>query len=938
MVFLPGSHTLNVNINVANVSRLTMCREPTPGNRATIVCKESVGLSFTSVMEFKIYSLAFTSCSRLLKYNTIPSVYVALHLQFTQRSELVNCSFHDNNGTALVVNNTNITLTGNTEFKHNRACGNIIGMTGGSIIALSSNLTFIGNTIFLHNTGVPEQYRFPFRIFVVSGGAIFASQNTVLTFSGTSNFINNSAYSGGAIYTEYSVVRFNGTNHFINNSAYDGNGGAIATNSTVLTLNGTSQFIKNSATGAGGAIYTIGSSTVLTLNGTSQFINNSAIYAGGAIYTIGSNKVTFNGIINIANNYGVNEYNLGGGMYVGPKSTFSILPHTNVYWEKNHAQLGGAIYVDDTSPLSYCTSVAPHEAKQECFFQLPGQNLSNGIDVKLVFKNNFAYAGSVLYGGAIDNCKLNYGLDSYSSGKVFDMMVHNNDTDYHGTSNISSVPLRICPCENNLPDCRDVLSFPRPVYLGETFQVSVAAVGQRNGTVAGRVNSMINQIYNPAHLSDSQHLQQTNNTCTTLNYTVLSASSFFRIWTYLGIDLYAEGSPSCSVLVDTNTLEIRVDINPTCPPGFNISDTEESCVCEPRLAHYTNSCTITNGVGQITREAGQQFWVGYDDQSQFDDKLVFHPRCPYDYCFNREVTFSLNESYKQCALNRSHLLCGACKEGYSLLLGTSQCWNCTNNYYLALLIPFAVMGVALVFSLFVCKLTVATGMLSGLVFYANIVGVNRAIFLPVEYTNALSVFIAWLNLDFGIETCFYVGMDAYSKTWLQFVFPVYIWVLVGLMILVSHFSQRFANMLGNNPVSVLATLLLLSYTKILRTLIAAINITYLEYPTYNRMVWLYDANIGYLSSKHIPLFIVAVLFFPLPLSSLHSLASLWSVAASHITLEALLMGQKCPAETFHGFIPCSLQSKTSLLAWTAACTPVCSFSSVCFESSGRPQC
>ena len=124
-----------------------------------------------------------------------------------------------------------------------------------------------------------------------------------------------------------------------------------------------------------------------------------------------------------------NEYNLGGGMYVGQQSTFSILPNTTVYWEKNHARLGGAVYVDDTSPLSYCTSVAPHEAEQECFFQLPGQNLSNSIDVQLVFKNNFAHAGSVLYSGAIDNCKLNHGLDSYASGEVFDMMVHNNDTD-----------------------------------------------------------------------------------------------------------------------------------------------------------------------------------------------------------------------------------------------------------------------------------------------------------------------------------------------------------------------------------------------------------------------------------------------------------------------------------------------------------------------------
>ena len=172
------------------------------------------------------------------------------------------------------------------------------------------------------------------------------------------------------------------------------------------------------------------------------------------------------------------------------------------------------------------------------------------------------------------------------------------------------------------------------------------------------------------------------------------------------------------------------------------------------------------------------------------------------------------------------------------------------------------MGVVLVFLLFVCKLTVATGTLSGLVFYANIVGTNYKMFLPVRSTDALSVFIAWLNLDFGIETCFYNGLDAYTKTWLHFVFPVYIWVLVVLMIVVSHYSQWFANVLGSNPVSVLATLILLSYAKVLRTFITAVYITHLKYPAnYNRRVWLHDANIDYLSGKHIPLFLVAMLVF-----------------------------------------------------------------------------
>ena len=130
------------------------------------------------------------------------------------------------------------------------------------------------------------------------------------------------------------------------------------------------------------------------------------------------------------------------------------------------------------------------------------------------------------------------------------------------------------------------------------------------------------------------------------------------------------------------------------------------------------------------------------------------------------------------------------------------------------------------------------------------------------YTDAFSVFIAWLNLDFGIETCFFDGMDAYSKTWLQFVFPVYIWVLVRFMILFSHYSQRFANLLGNNPVSVLAILILLSYAKFLRTLIAATSFATLDYPhNFIKSVWLYDANVDCIISKHISLFLVAMLVF-----------------------------------------------------------------------------
>ena len=72
-----------------------------------------------------------------------------------------------------------------------------------------------------------------------------------------------------------------------------------------------------------------------------------------------------NGTVKFTNNACGNG---GGGLYMGLKSTFSILPNTSVYWENNHASLGEAIYVQDASPISYCTLVAQYVPKEECFF------------------------------------------------------------------------------------------------------------------------------------------------------------------------------------------------------------------------------------------------------------------------------------------------------------------------------------------------------------------------------------------------------------------------------------------------------------------------------------------------------------------------------------------------------------------------------------------
>ena len=127
--------------------------------------------------------------------------------------------------------------------------------------------------------------------------------------------------------------------------------------------------------------------------------------------------------------------------------------------------------------------------------------------------------------------------------------------------------------------------------------------------------------------------------------------------------------------------------------------------------------------------------------------------CPFDYCLSGELNFSLADPDAQCNRNRSGILCGKCKPGYSLTLGTNECKHCT-NIYLLLLVPFTLAGVLLIVFLSLTDMTVTAGTINGLLFFANIVRENQATFFPAQTTETfLSVFIAWLNLDLVMQRC-----------------------------------------------------------------------------------------------------------------------------------------------------------------------------------------
>jgi hypothetical protein len=424
---------------------------------------------------------------------------------------------------------------------------------------------------------------------------------------------------------------------------------------------------------------------------------------------------------------------------------------------------------------------------------------------------------------------------------------------------ISSDPVRICFCKQEYPDC----NYKPPIFKakkGATFNVSLVAVDQVNHTLPNTtIHSSL--AYTEGGLGEGQLMQSTKDACTNLTYSVFSIRNREELL------LYPDGPCKNANLSQSNLI---VEFLPcTCPIGFQQKPAEASkceCECDEALPPLI---TCVPQKEYLVRESN--IWITFVNSSESVSGYLWQPYCPMDYCHppNKKIFVNLNiinGSDSQCALERSGLLCGTCQNGLSLSLGSSRCIACPSYWpAVCIIIILAALlgGIALVVLILCLNLTVAVGSINGIIFYANIVGANKSTFFPFTISNMkfLSMFISWLNLEIGIDTCFFEGMDTYWKMWLQLAFPTYVIVLVVAVIMISNRSVRFSKIIGRkNPVATLATLILLSYTTYLKTIIETLSYSTLNYRDGSqRIVWLPDATVPYLSGKHAVLFVVAIL-------------------------------------------------------------------------------
>ena len=675
------------------------------------------------------------------------------------------------------------------------------------------------------------------------GGALGLVKSTVYVNSSGIEFYNNRASNGGAIdaFCGIMIINTNKSVKIVTNAAQV-KGGAIkievGVQPSIVVGDSSKLLLFNNSAFQGGALYSSMPSLLMATVGyqsSIQFINNTAFDVGGAVYSQSSLPCIFT----------ITDYSAKIS-FIGNSAQRGVGHH-----------MYGASVRDDISCSTDFIGLVNQQGKPHCFFP---------------FREPDGYVNMIIFS------------------------FHPKPDFKETLSPVSSAPQRVCLCDSNgNPQCANIsyIFTNTSVYRGEAITLSVCIVGYDLGTTVGTIHARY--LYSDSHSKPEKSQLVIKNTkrCVPFNYIPYSKSDYellllqtsslpvsgyisnastkpdlfnyqLRIKNQIHV-FYLHNQSGC-IKPDllTTPIFINIILLPGCPPGLTLTHDKTTCSCYSVLDNNGFNCLVKNRTGLL--QWNGTVWVNATFNESNSPGIMYNRFCPLLYCKSGIKTVNIGDDpSKQCASNRIGILCGACMDSFSLAIGSSRCIECHNSHNVALLLAFAAAGVLLVFFILALNLTVTQGLIDGIIFYANIVWAYKIILFPPdigEFTF-LQVFVAWLNLDFGIETCFFVGLNAYWKTWLQFLFPFYIWAIAGVIIIACRYSSRLTNLIGSRAVPLLATLFLLSYMKFLRTVIDATSVAVIaRYPqNTSYAVWYLDGNLYYCQRPHIYLFIAAIATF-----------------------------------------------------------------------------
>ena len=612
------------------------------------------------------------------------------------------------------------------------------------------------------------------------------------------------------------------------------------------------------------AVQSIGS---LFLNGSSFFTDNQ-----GSVFGVFNTKIVLEGILHFSNNFAY----IGSVFNVIGSSWFILNDGLSAKFIGNSAVTkGGAIY-------------AYNEQTQECMFTAP----NGSYNISMLFHDNTAsYSGNSIFSNNLCNCEAGYTSFSPSEAETFYHNISKGTLD----GGLSTVVDRLCISQQNSFHCTKSLD-GTIVYPGMTLHFPVAALDVFNQVTSAEIS------------------------LTLLNYSTISEATFFtlnRKW-YLESPIQIIAQNNCTMINvtflkhtsnyhDDPVLLLLIKLsqnqgNPKihnylvpreCPVGFQFYDSSQKCDCSHALHHfgYQPVCKISsdgyNPLITITLPVKTlSHWIGIINIKNVSSFGV-STDC-YHYCnFNNKYdTYIINDNNNSilitasnklndkaeslCLKNRAGTLCSQCAIGYSVVFGSNDCIRCS-NWWLLTIIVYGIAGPLLVYLLYAFKLTLTTGEINGIIFYAQVMSIGRVMQLYTMKDIGMVVSLKFyyifvrglislinLTINFILPLCLYDGMTELWKSGIGLMFPVYLLTIVIGLIIISRYSIRLSNRIADSSVQVLVTVVHLSFTTLLSSTLDVFTPVYIYTNTSDvpLKVWQNDGTVEYGKGGHLILMIV----------------------------------------------------------------------------------
>ena len=576
--------------------------------------------------------------------------------------------------------------------------------------------------------------------------------------------------------------------------------------------------------------------------------SNPSIYSNGMNSAIkGYNTNIFlSGNIQFVNNSATR----GGAISLEANSYLFFTEPAKILFSNNTATMsGGAIYSESVRGVLCVIQ-----------FLVPRSNYSleqvrrNSIELRrlnfsISFDNNMAPDGQSAYVQPVYDCQwysesvvqIPSNLVSEVYEELFDFSMDGESVSF--MDQIRSYPYRPCFCQPNSTTVECLANDDTPHYVwtypGQYFTFNVVPVDIMNKALRSQVEAQIAKPDRGVRFQNGltyidKDLSGTD--CAQLNYSLEKAENI---------------TVSLDLNVRNGVKKIFVDIYlQECPFGFELNEKSGICECIPLYRNNSITCDINRMM--ITKP--KSAWFGlttYKSRSI----AAYASQCPTGYCLRNEMV-AIGADI--CVGNRIREICGQCKPNFSIKFGTTDCGICS-DYWLFSILLYMVAGILIVFLLFLLDLNISDGPLGTVLFYAQLFSINIGFLVASNDTKFATVFIAFLNLELGFPLCFYSGMTTLGKLGLQFVFPVYLWILVAILTILSQHSSKLSNLIGSKCVKVFVTLMYLSYSKLIRTTFQILVPQTIETNVGDSYdVWYFDGSMRYMTGGHLALGLLSI--------------------------------------------------------------------------------